>query len=528
MGPVDNILKMKRFKINCKNIFNNFSNHCNELPLVMILGVATSTSAVMKTLSFTETTRIKLRGFTVSSSNSILNEIHNDIILTPRYPLQLSSGVFKYLKGVFMFYDLTAKNFMKAVHHNMLCHYSQGNAYSLCAKSFEQSKKNVRRLQHADFEVIRRLPSFRTYIDSISSYEDVIAALENNEHLRKQLPHLLHDIYSYFYEFYAYIRFIWLLVKDLPGAPLGKKLSDVYVGFHAMQKSAVTDTEDFQKSWKLLAIMSKDEFINLLRRCNRSLIEYEKDFCVVNSSQTNQSVIETVRASLRKTRKNLEMLIEDSKNDLVTMDENQPPQTVSEPQKSSRQAYFTSLLIQGKQNNSGKTALIQRLLDYVKENIVEKISQCPPLIELFVYSDYEYARDHLRGSPRSAIHMSLANPNHYLQVKSVFHFNDIFIYFFLQHKFSCKPSEHFQCNCCVLENSNQLIATMPDISIAYKLLLESGQQVNIFDWMTAFNCITNDNQQENGDENDDDNDDIVIPTDIQYVFHYLKYFCFMF
>lgn len=30
---------------------------------------------------------------------------------------------------------------------------------------------------------------------------------------------------------------------------------------------------------------------------------------------------------------------------------------------------------------------------------------------------------------------------------------------------------------------------MPDISIAYKLLLECGQQVNIFDWLQAFQMI---------------------------------------
>lgn len=52
---------------------------------------------------------------------------------------------------------------------------------------------------------------------------------------------------------------------------------------------------------------------------------------------------------------------------------------------------------------------------------------------------------------------------------------------------------------------------MPDISIAYRLLLESGQQVNIYDWMMAFNTIVNSNTAD-----DDFNDDI--PADIQYVF----------
>lgn len=68
--------------------------------------------------------------------------------------------------------------------------------------------------------------------------------------------------------------------------------------------------------------------------------------------------------------------------------------------------------------------------------------------------------------------------------------------------------EHFQCKCCALENTNQLLPTMPDNSIAYGLLLESGQQVNIYDWMNAFNVIV-------GDQKADEEDDTNIPREIQ-------------
>lgn len=50
---------------------------------------------------------------------------------------------------------------------------------------------------------------------------------------------------------------------------------------------------------------------------------------------------------------------------------------------------------------------------------------------------------------------------------------------------------------------------MPDNSIAYGLLLESGQQVNIYDWMSAFNAIVGD---QSADMSDDDEN---IPPEIQ-------------
>lgn len=43
---------------------------------------------------------------------------------------------------------------------------------------------------------------------------------------------------------------------------------------------------------------------------------------------------------------------------------------------------------------------------------------------------------------------------------------------------------------------------MPDNSIAYGLLLESGQQVNIYDWMSAFNAIIGNHNAEMSDENE--------------------------
>lgn len=59
---------------------------------------------------------------------------------------------------------------------------------------------------------------------------------------------------------------------------------------------------------------------------------------------------------------------------------------------------------------------------------------------------------------------------------------------------------------------------MPDISVAYKLLLESGQQVNIYDWLVAFNTIVGDN--------DPDNDEI--PAEIQFVLRILSLFNYQF
>lgn len=79
----------------------------------------------------------------------------------------------------------------------------------------------------------------------------------------------------------------------------------------------------------------------------------------------------------------------------------------------------------------------------------------------------------------------------------------------------------FQCQCCSIENQLQLLPSMPDNSIAYGLLLECGQQVNLYDWMNTFDSIVgNQRTATDADANSDVSDedcDGHIPPEIQYI-----------
>lgn len=116
----------------------------------------------------------------------------------------------------------------------------------------------------------------------------------------------------------------------------------------------------------------------------------------------------------------------------------------------------------------------------------------PPLLELFVFSDLAAIRSHIMGAPRAALHTALHNPQTYLQ-----------------------------CDCCVIDNATQITSTLPDLSIVYKLHLESGHMINLFDWMQAFRSIVdNDNDAASDDE------DTEISPHIQYPFLKPKTFTF--
>lgn len=60
----------------------------------------------------------------------------------------------------------------------------------------------------------------------------------------------------------------------------------------------------------------------------------------------------------------------------------------------------------------------------------------------------------------------------------------------------------FQCKCCESPSQEMILPTFPDLSIVYKLHLECGKLINLYDWLQAFltivdpiECSDNDDEE---------------------------------
>lgn len=396
-----------RFKFYC-------SNHCQRLPFVLILGVATSATALLNTLSFTETTRVNLRVFSGQPPNQILDQIFDSILLTPKCPFQLSRHVLEYLKDVFIFYDLTAKNFLRSIDYCLLDHYSSGNVYAVCVTKFERAKENIHQLKHHDFEQIRRLPSFRTYVEALLANNQaqlVIDVFGSDDKLRKQLFGLIRNVYIYFLKYYGQLRFLWTLVKDLPNAPMGRRLVDVYM--HCQSASGgFAETDEFQKCWQLLGMTSKQEFIDLLDKCYNCLDDYERTYCDTPDIRKEKALDDTF-AMLIDAKKKL--------SDDQPADKSAKPAVTAEATgiNVNRTMFYQNLKEKNRLALAEQNSMMRIILDELRMHMEKEIlpwCKAPPLHELFVYSDFDEIRSHLRGTSRSAIHKALTDPHAYLQV----------------------------------------------------------------------------------------------------------------
>ncbi|XP_050324671.1 origin recognition complex subunit 3 [Bactrocera neohumeralis] len=454
------------------------SAYYTHLPFVLVFGVATAVSAVHNALPYHVTSKIKLCVFKTQTAPVCLNEILERVILSPKYAFHLSGKAFKFLTHIFLYYDFSIHGFIQAYKYCLMEHFFQGNAYALCA-NYTASLNRIKDLTHEDIESLRRLLSFRPYVESINDCKRIIAILTDDSYLKKKLPQLLRDCHIHFMLLRIFLEFFTVLVGDLPKCPLGKQRRELYS--FCLSKE-LRDQPEFKECWQILSFMSKDEFVAKISKA----ISVTEDFMsaeVVGLELANDCMT-TVSTKFQALKALLTRVVMAGTEDKSPTNTAAPTATPATPEGSkqkftSRQDLKDHLLQLSKQQNKPTSeyaqAVAQTLLHIQNEIVVSHLApltRAPPLHELFVFSDVSTVRRNIIGAPRAALHMALNNPHYYLQ-----------------------------CKCCQLSESNQLLATLPDLSVAYKLHLECGRMINLFDWLQAFRSVVDDidNEQEQVD-----------------------------
>lgn len=349
-------------------------------------------------------------------------------------------------------------------------HFHQGNAFSLCDDYFDSLEK-ISKLSHEDFEMIRQLPSFRPYVESFKDEpKEIIALLTDDGHLKKTLPGLLKECHIFLLLFRCFLEFFTVLVHDLPKAPVGRLRREVY---SRCVSSKITELAEFKECWQMIGFLSKTEFVTKLKAARDQTLK----FCKENLSDDSISVEckEVVNSKFKKMDELLERVINAGME--ATSKSSQEQTDLS---KLSRRELKEKLLIMSKTEKpvSDFIRSLNETLDYIKSEIILKHllpfkKEGPPLLELFVFSDINSIRSHIVGAPRAALHTALNDPHHYLQ-----------------------------CSCCEISATDDLLSTMPDICIAYKLHLESGRLINLYDWLQAFRYVVEPNHDDESEDVD--------------------------
>ncbi|XP_041828604.1 origin recognition complex subunit 3 [Melanotaenia boesemani] len=423
------------------------SRYIKQLPLMFIFGIATSPSTIQHMLPHSVSSLLCIELFQSLSCTQHLATVIDKLILTHHFPFKLNGKVMQVLISIFLYHDFSVRNFIKGLQLALLEHFHSQPLSVLCCKK-KEALLNVMQLCHQDLERIRQLPSFKRYVEKQETQEQV-NLMTDDSHLKETCQKLIKDLREYHKNYYPILRCLHTLTSSLPRYPLGKQIRELHLT--CLEKN-VWENEDYQSAIKLLKMVAKDELISLLQKCTEILqpvksktmknafLQLEERLVKFKHLDPAAEVVPSLEDSFTSPVKNLQ-----KKTDLFQLQKTLLE--MNESRRSKKLSLFETL----------RNEALEFIDSLVKTHLLPPESQT--LYEVCYYSSSATVRRHLNATPRTSIQAALSNPYYYLQ-------ND-----------RLKTEDGTVSNAA------------PDICIAYKLHLECGRLINLYDWLEAYATV---------------------------------------
>lgn len=437
------IIILPDFESFSTNILHDFilvlSSYRNTLKFVLIFGVATTLHIVHRSLTYDVTSKLVVQVFHTQTQVETLSDVLESTVFSSKIPFKLIGRAFQLLTDIFLFYDFSVDNFLQNFKICMIQHFYDNDISSLCCKP-KYIKERISELTDENIADIKNLPSIAKYLKTFNKVTN--SDKLSNKEFKELLEQFLNEFHKFMNQFLIILRCLHCLVAPLPGSPMGKQLREVYT--KAVYTSNLTESCEYKECLKLLRFLSKEELLSKLESIIK-IMEDSKDPMIKQIKVNLETHINTIReASLNITKTSSEIISVEEKLSRMQLKE----KLLKMSQQQSRSAYKQAQ---------------HDLIDYLDREVFAVHLVEPSRVtahEIFCYSDGNQAKRHIRGSLRAAIHTGLNDPQMYLD-----------------------------CDCCKLENDDDIPRTLPDLSIIYKLHLESRKLINMYDWLQAFLTI---------------------------------------
>ncbi|XP_006902095.1 PREDICTED: origin recognition complex subunit 3 isoform X2 [Elephantulus edwardii] len=419
------------------------SQHLHEFPLILIFGIATSPVIIHRLLPHAVSSLLCIELFQSLSCKEHLTTVLDKLLLTTQFPFKLSEKVLQVLTNIFLYHDFSIQNFVKGLQLSILEHFYSQPLSVLCCNLLE-AKRRTHFLSNNQCENIRRLPSFRRYVENQAS-EKQVALLTNEKFLKEETQSLLENLHVYHTNYFLVLRCLHNFTSSLPKYPLGRQIRELYCT--CLEKN-IWDSEEYASLLQLLRMLAKDELMMILQKC-----------CSVFKSSSGKqlgSTAKTIEEFLAQFQ-NLDAQAKEEEGGSGSQPKGFPKTDLYHLQKS---------LLERKELRTSKKPTKFEVLRGKVVNFIDSLvrdyllpPETQPLHEVVYFTAAHTLRDHLNASPRIALHTALNNPYYYLK-------NEV-----LKNEEGCIPN------------------TAPDICIAYKLHLECSRLINLVDWSEAFATV---------------------------------------
>uniref|UniRef100_A0A8C7Z9J0 Origin recognition complex subunit 3 n=1 Tax=Oryzias sinensis TaxID=183150 RepID=A0A8C7Z9J0_9TELE len=423
------------------------SRYVHRLPLMFIFGIATSPSTIQHMLPHSVSSLLCIQLFQSLSCTEHLATVIDKFILTHQFPFKLTEKVLSVLVSIFFFHDFSVRNFMKGLQLALLEHFYAQPLSVLCCRK-KAALRHATQLDHGDLERIRQLPSFKRYVEGQEA-EEQVTLMTDDSHLKEVCQKLIKTLHKYHKNYYPTLRCLHTLTSTLPRHLLGKQIRELH---EACLRKNVWEQENYQSAMKLLKMQAKDELVVSLRRC-AEILRSVKSKTMKNACEQLEELLcrfQQLDAAVDVAPSEDECVLSPPKNLPKKTDLFQLQKTLLEMNESRRSKKLSPFEIL-------RNETVEFVDGLVRSHLWPPESQ--PLHEVCYYSSVATVKHHLNASPRTSIQVALSNPDHYLE-------ND-----------SLKTED------------GTLSSAAPDICIAYKLHLECGRLINLYDWLEAYATV---------------------------------------
>uniref|UniRef100_A0A673CSA8 Origin recognition complex subunit 3 n=1 Tax=Sphaeramia orbicularis TaxID=375764 RepID=A0A673CSA8_9TELE len=414
------------------------SRYIERLPLMFIFGIATSPSTIQNMLPHSVSSLLCIELFQSLSCTQHLATVIDKLVLTSHFPFKLNGKVMQVLISIFLYHDFSVRNFIKGVQLALLEHFHSQPLSVLCCKK-KEALANVMELSQRDLERIRQLPSFRRYTEKQDAQEKV-NLMTDDTHLKEVCRKLIKDLRKYHKNYYPVLRCLHTLTSSLPRYPLGKQIRELHL---ICLEKTVWETEEYQSAMKLLRMLAKDELIASIQRCCGTLkpVKSKKMMNALIQMEEILTKIKQLDGNITSPVKSLSQ----KKTDLFQLQKTLLE--MNETRRTKKLSPFETV----------RNEALELIDGLVKSHLSPPEAQT--LYEVCYYTSSATVRRHLNATPRTSIQAALSNPYHYLQNESL------------------KTEDGSVSNAA------------PDICIAYKLHLECGRLINLYDWLEAYATV---------------------------------------
>ncbi|KAI7899494.1 origin recognition complex subunit 3 N-terminus-domain-containing protein [Cokeromyces recurvatus] len=459
-----------------QDFFTICSEYRSSLPIVCIMGIATSTEILHQSLSKSTIELLRIEKFRLEQSEVWFNRVIEKIFLDSLHTLKFGARPYKFLLDHFYLYDFSISKVTASIKYALMHHF-YGNPLSIFLPllGFEKTKtksilsewldNNMLNEHHITF--IRMLNSFKNYIEDLASTDPkkALRLLEDDRYLITEVAaDLLDDIKIYQKKFKMGIHLLTLLQAQFPS----------FTSFTSLKKSkrillleALETQKDFAEKGELiksLVILTRkidEEHIGKLLNELRDFFEQDdyKDISQPTLAQLDiwdsrykqlSEADETFVAKMSRKAKLLEGMV--------------LPEAQTEKGRHTETArkVQTESIEHLKRKGTEASKIAMSIAEWFEKMLTDclKTFNKVPLHELVYYTNITLHEKSFASQPRASIQTALTQPQHYIN-----------------------------CSCCDTEKSDEIIPSEHDTCILYKLYLECGRMINLYDWFVAFGCV---------------------------------------